>query len=484
MGGVMRTRINDRLHASRVGAQVPRFSSARLCLAGASLIAPLAMIFSAAGPQIAAAAAARTVTNCNNSGAGSLRQAVADAASGTTITFAPSLSCSTIPLKRAIRLDRSVTIEGPGLNTLQMNGNNAVNIFDVASGVTATIEGLTITSGGGNYNGGGIYNNGTLTVADSALVLNSAGGVGGAISNVGGILNVTDTTFLANSSGGVGGGIFNDTSSTMTVSDSVLIYNNADTGGGIVNEGMATIIDSTLTDNNALVTNGGGILNYATVDVTESTLWDNKARDLGGGIFNGGSASLAGTIVAGSRSGRDCSGTVTDGGYNLDSDGSCGFTTAEHSLSRVNPELGPLQDNGGPTETRSPAIGSQALSQIPPTATGNDFTLCSGTDQRGVPRPHDSDCDIGAVEMECDVATAGTPFSLTVTTFGTPVPSLTEKGSLPEGLSFKDNGKGTATISGTPAKAGVFDFTVKATFPKSATGRVVKQAFTLTVDPG
>jgi hypothetical protein len=481
----MKTRINDRLRASRVGAQVPRLSNANLRLAGFALIAPLAMISAAAGSQMAAAAAAQTVTNCNNSGAGSLRQAVTNAASGTTIRFSPTLSCSSISLKRAIHLERSVTIDGPGLNTLQINGNNAVNIFDVAPDVTATIEGLTITSGGGNYNGGGIYSNGTLTVANSALVLNSAGGVGGAISNVGGVLNVTDTTFLANSSGGVGGGIFNDTSSTMTISDSVLIYNNADTGGGILNEGTAKVINTTLTDNNALVADGGGILNYATVEVTDSTLWANKARDLGGGIFNGGTASLAGTIVAGSRSGgHNCSGRVTDGGYNLDSDGSCGFKTAEHSLSRVNPELGPLQYNGGPTETRAPAIGSEVLGQIPPTASGNDITLCSGTDQRGVPRPHDSDCDIGAVEMECDVATAGTLFSLTVTTFGTPVPSLTEKGSLPEGLGFKDNGKGTATISGTPESAGVFDFTVKATFPKSAKDRVVKQAFTLTVDPG
>jgi hypothetical protein len=442
------------------------------------------MISAAVAPQIAAAAPTKTVTNCNNSGTGSLRQAVADAASGTTITFGPSLSCSTISLKRAIHLDRSITIDGPGLSALEMNGNNAVNIFDVASGVTATIEGLTMTSGGGNYNGGAIYSNGTLTVADSSLVLNSAGGVGGAISNVGGILNVTDTTFLANSSGGVGGGIFNDTSSTMTVSDSVLIYNNADTGGGILNEGVATIINSTLTDNNALVSNGGGILNYATLDVTDATMWDNRAHDLGGGIFNAGAASLAGTIVAGSRLGHDCSGTVTDSGYNLDDDGSCGFTAADHSLSRVNPELGPLRDNGGPTETRAPAIGSQVLDQIPPTATGNDVTLCSGTDQRGVPRPPDGHCDIGAVEMECDVATVGTPFSLTVSTFGTPAPSLTEKGMLPADLVFKDNGKGTATISGTPEDAGVFDFTVKATFARKVTGRVVKQVFTLTVDPG
>jgi hypothetical protein len=484
MGGVMRTRIDDRLHASGVGTKVPRAPSVRLRLAAVTLVVPLAVISAAAGPQIAAAAATQTVTNCNNSGTGSLRQAVADAASGATIRFAHSLSCSAIILKTAIHLDRSVSIEGPGLSTLEMSGNNAVNIFDVPSGVTATIEGLTIANGGGNYNGGAIYSNGTLTVADSELSLNSAGGVGGAISNVGGVLNVTNTTFLANSSGGVGGGIFNDTSSTMTVSDSVLIYNNADTGGGILNEGMATIINSTLTDNDALVTNGGGILNYATLDVTDTTLWDNGAYDLGGGIFNGGSASLAGTIVAGSRLGRDCSGTVTDSGYNLDDDGSCGFSAADHSLSRVNPELGPLRDNGGPTETSAPAIGSRVLDQIPPTASGNDVTLCSGTDQRGVPRPQDRDCDIGAVEMECDVATVGTPFSLTVTTFGTPAPSLTEKGMLPGDLSFKDNGKGTATISGTPEHSGVFDFTVKAKFAKSATSRVVKQAFTLTVDPG
>jgi hypothetical protein len=182
--------------------------------------------------------------------------------------------------------------------------------------------------------------------------------------------------------------------------------------------------------------------------------------------------------------GHDCSGTIADAGYNLDDDGSCGFSTSDHSLSGVDPELGPLRDNGGPTQTRSPAIGSPVLDQIPPAATGNGTSLCSGTDQRGVPRPQDADCDIGAVEMECDIATVGVPFSFTVTTFGTPVPSITEKGPLPMGLEFTDNGNGTAKIAGTPEADGISDFTIKATFGKGGTKQVLKQSFTLFVSSG
>ena len=160
------------------------------------------------------------------------------------------------------------------------------------------------------------------------------------------------------------------------------------------------------------------------------------------------------------------------------------ISKTSHSLSGVNAELGRFGDNGGPNDTLAPAIGSPVLGQIPQGATGNGITLCSGADQRGVPRPQSTACDIGAVEAECDVADVGSHISLKLTTFGRPVPAITEKGNLPNGLGFKDNGNGTATISGTPQTPGVSVFTIRVQFGTGSTKRVVKQAFTFTVDTG
>jgi hypothetical protein len=439
------------------------------------------MLWLAVTPHVADAAS-QVVTNCNDSGAGSLRQAVHDSAPGGTVTFALSQACSSITLETTIRLSHDVTIDGPGQSNFAVSGNNAVAIFDVASGVTAKIAGLTIDRGGGNYNGGGIYNSGTLTLAESTLSLNSSSGPGGGVSNVGGTLDLTGSTVVGNSAGSYGGAIFNDSDSTLTVSDSTVANNSADNGGAILNEGTAKVIDSTLADNGATGT-GGGISNYASLEVIDSTLWGNGTDENGGGIYNRGVASLAGTIVAHSI-GHDCSGIIKDAGYNLEDDTSCGFSPANHSISGVKAELGPLRENGGPTLTITPAMGSPVLDQIPPTATGDGTVLCAGADQRGVPRPHDSNCDIGAVEMECDVATVATPFSLTVTTFGKPAPSMTEKGVMPKGLEFAAHKNGSATISGTPGQTGSFHFTIKATFGNQGAGHLVKQVFSLTVGRG
>jgi hypothetical protein len=110
-------------------------------------------------------------------------------------------------------------------------------------------------------------------------------------------------------------------------------------------------------------------------------------------VNSSGTVSAAGTIV------DDCSGTIGDADYNLGDDGTCGFSSANHSQSGVNPDLGPLQNNGGPTDTEAPATDSPALNQIPLGTMAEGISLCPGTDQRGVARPQATDCDIGAVEL-------------------------------------------------------------------------------------
>ena len=99
----------------------------------AALVVGVASAFLAMTPKVAAASN-QTVTNCNDSGPGSLRQAVRDATSGGDVTFELSQSCTTIVLSSTIHITHNVSIDGPGPGGVEVSGNNAVDVFDVASG--------------------------------------------------------------------------------------------------------------------------------------------------------------------------------------------------------------------------------------------------------------------------------------------------------------------------------------------------------------
>src|SRR4029453_18520303 len=124
-------------------------------------------------------AATITVTNTNDSDAGSLRQALVDAVDGDTINFDSSLNGQTLTLTSGeLLVNKSVTINGPGPNNLTVDGNHASRVFQVSGGVTATIAGLSITNGFVSSNfgaGGGIYNDhAVLTLSDCTISGNSA----------------------------------------------------------------------------------------------------------------------------------------------------------------------------------------------------------------------------------------------------------------------------------------------------------------------
>src|SRR6266566_1197884 len=355
-----------------------------------------------------------TVTSTADSGAGTLRAALASTANGDTINL--SVTGAITLTSGELVVTRNVTITGPGPSHLAVNGNHACRVFHIGSNTVVSISGLSINNGSARYwcdtaLGGGIWNNhATLTVSNCVLSGNLADFGGGGIGNFGigasgnASLTIINTTLSGNSSD-QGGGILNDGgrggSASLQIVNSTLSGNSARLGGGILNSvftsGMASlqIVNSTLSGNTATEL-GGGIDNAnlggsaASVSIFNSTLSGDSAR-AGGCIINIGEygptnrteygpanleigssilkAGLGGNIV-------NFSGKVASDGYNLSSDDGGGFFAAIADEINTDPMLGPLQDNGGPTFTHALAYGSLAIDQ------GKNFSA-SPTDQRG-----------------------------------------------------------------------------------------------------
>jgi hypothetical protein len=179
-----------------------------------------------------------------------------------------------------------------------------------------------------------------------------------------GFLDIAFSTFSRNEARG-GGGIFND--GGMIVNNSTFAYNNAidTTGGGINHQGDSLeTSNSTFKDNSAVF--GSGIDNRSTMQVLNGTFSGNILDD-DGIISNYGPYHAVMTIITNRNIGDVCIGIdIIDDGYNLDSDGTCGFSSASGSLPNTDPMLGPLQDNGGDTFTHallpsSPAINAELM---------------------------------------------------------------------------------------------------------------------------
>jgi hypothetical protein len=306
------------------------------------------------------------------------------------------------------------TVSGNSATGSYLDGGGGIDNFSGTLTLTnSTVVSNTIVSNTADVAslGGGIYINASslLTLTNSTVSGNRADIGGGIDINSFGTQVLTNTltnSTVSDNRADIGGGI--DSSGTLTLANSAVISNTATGDGGGVYDfgGWLTLTNSTVGDNSTENGNGGGIyINTSTLlALTNSTVSENAAAADGGGIYNSynyNPAVITNTIMAGnmSPSSPDCYGQLFSGGYNLlgRASGCSGLTDGvSGDQVGVYSFLGPLQDNGGPTLTMAPQPGSPVVDAVP----ASNCTLT--TDQRGQARPdEDSDngnCDIGAVE--------------------------------------------------------------------------------------
>jgi hypothetical protein len=352
------------------------------------------------------------VTNTNDSGTGSLREALAAASNGDTIDFSVTTPATITLTSDELEVSSNVTISGPGADQLSVSGNG-FRVFFINAGLNVTISGLTITDGNADA-GGGIYNLGAaLTVSNCTLSNNSStvqfAGEGGGIFNDQGALTVSNCTVSDNSAND-GGGIYNsgfEGSASLTINNSTISDNSAlvGVGGGIENDGSAnsgfegsaalTINNSTISDNSAIFGGGGiendGFLGSATLTINNSTLNGNSASDPasnGGGIYNNGSGDGTSnyrptgraTLTIKNSTLNGNSATSTGGGIYND-----GTQTGAATLTIVNSTVSgnSVDSYGGGIYSRAD-FGSAILTIINSTLSNNSASLGGGGIYNGV----------------------------------------------------------------------------------------------------
>jgi len=413
-------------------------------------------------------AATFTVSNLNDSGAGSLRDAVATAnvtAGPDVINFQPGLTGVITLTSGQLEVTDSVDIQGPGASSLSVSGNDSSRVFYLYSGaalLNVSISNLTITNGASsigagiaNFNenldldgmvitnnaasddGGGLWMDGfdfRFDIQNSTITGNTAQSKGGGVyvedTNINAVPNLIRNTVISGNTAARGGGIYlYDPDSQITIDQVTISDNEASvSGGGMTlqdtDAGDFIITNSTFSGNQAPVgggayfyqpdtpllisnttvsgnqgTTGAGIYFYDGFDADLSfvTVVSNVATGDGGGLFvlNNG-PSITNSIVADNSAAVD---SDLGGDDNFDVTYSLievpGMMNDNgNNITGVDPQLGPLADNGGPTETHLPSATSPALDAA-------NLALTPGitSDQRGNTRPGGAAADMGAVEL-------------------------------------------------------------------------------------
>jgi hypothetical protein len=208
-----------------------------------------------------------------------------------------------------------------------------------------------------------------------------------------------------------GGGIVSQGTSMLIDSSTISGNETKGVGGGSglfhLGTGPNIIRNSTFSGNRALGSSSSGAISESGrgTQISNSTVAGNVSDSGSSGIDAAGTVYLRNSLVA-TRPGAtpNCQGQVITEGHNLDSDGSCGFT-GPGDLSGVDPRLGPLKFNGGPTQTHALQADSPAVDAGDPGGGGDELGQLNTTDQRGGARPgrHDTGaCDMGAFERQQD----------------------------------------------------------------------------------
>ena len=388
--------------------------------------------------------------------AGTLRSAVAwannnpaptPASFPSTIVFDPTVfgTPQTINLSDSLgtltftNINSPVTIQGPGAALVTIAGDGTFGLISIPTGLTATLSGLTL-DGGGAQSGGGIFNQGTLTISNSVLSNDSAVYYGGGIDNDGGSVTVSFTTFSNDTATyGLGGGIDNSGTlvvanstftggdafegvrsttrsprspaiTTLTVTTSTFNVNTATQGGSIFNDASATIAGSTFSNNVAF--QGGAIANdlAGTMMMTNSTVADNTAGQNGGGINQVGIFTALNVTIAYN--------SVANGGAGGGIDASAGTTTLYNTIVAGNTSA-PAPSTTG---TSTSSTGTSTSSTGTGTSSTGTTTAAIASDILGAIAPLSSNNLIGglAADMLGPFANNGGPNETVALLAGSP----------------------------------------------------------------
>ena len=317
-----------------------------------------------------------TVTTTADGGPGSLRQAIIDANAnpGTdTITFVGSgtylLTIAGTGENAAATGDLDITddliIIGNGVGNTIIDGGGIDHVFEVRGGVVVDFENMTIRGGSAPTWGGGLYvsdsgNNVRLT---DVMFTSNAANSGGGIYNFQSTLTATDSTIDGNMATSWGAGLYNDRGTVIL--DRVTVSNNSagTDGGGINNFGNGaslTLTNVTISNNAAMGGSGGGLWSNQSVNAVNVTIANNSASGGGAGFFGQGGLSdlILKNSIFNNPLGANSNKTLTSLGNNIDSDGTAGLGDP---LDGMDPLLGALTDNGGPTKTHALLAGSPAI---------------------------------------------------------------------------------------------------------------------------
>jgi CSLREA domain-containing protein len=292
---------------------------------------------------------------------------------------------------------KSMTIHGSGPGATVVNSFRSDRVFDLAGSTTVTIDGMTI-QGGLAPAGGGLLVRGDLTLTNVVVTGNQANTGGGL--DVSGTLHVDRSTISENVAWDTGqfnayGGGINAERSSITITNSTISGNAASQlyGGVYLWDGTLNMTNVTLSGNSRAT-----LGTYNTfVTLTNVTFVNDTYRAIDHGSWDGThTITLRNTLIAGKWPGDNCNipntALIVSLGGNLENGTYCGFP-ASGNLIGVDPRLAPLAGNSASTPTHALLPGSPALD-------AGALTGCPATDQRGMARPQNGRCDIGAFEAQ------------------------------------------------------------------------------------